>query len=41
MIRSGCTLAEVAVACGFADQPHLNRHFLRTYGYSPGLLANR
>lgn len=29
-------LAEVAIAVGFSDQSHLNRHFLRAYGVSPG-----
>jgi AraC family transcriptional regulator len=29
-------LAEVAVACGFADQPHLNRRFRDLIGMSPG-----
>jgi AraC family transcriptional regulator len=29
-------LAEVALACGFADQPHLNRRFRDIVGVSPG-----
>jgi AraC family transcriptional regulator len=29
-------LAEVALACGFADQPHLNRRFRDIVGMSPG-----
>jgi AraC family transcriptional regulator len=29
-------LAEVALACGFADQPHLNRRFRDIVGISPG-----
>jgi AraC family transcriptional regulator len=30
------TLAEVALACGFADQPHFNRRFRDLIGMSPG-----
>jgi len=30
---------QAALACGFADQSHLNRHFTRAYGYTPGVLA--
>ena len=29
-------LAEVALACGFADQAHLNRRFRDLMGVSPG-----
>ena len=29
-------LAEVALACGYADQGHLNRWFLRIHGTTPG-----
>lgn len=29
-------LAEVALACGFADQAHLNRRFREIVGISPG-----
>lgn len=29
-------LSEVAVCAGFSDQSHLNRHFKRSYGYTPG-----
>jgi AraC-like DNA-binding protein len=29
-------LTEVALACGFADQPHLNRRFRHLMGMSPG-----
>jgi AraC-like DNA-binding protein len=29
-------LAEVALACGFADQAHLNRRFRDVVGVSPG-----
>ena len=30
------TLAEIAMSCGFADQSHLSRVFLKTIGTSPG-----
>jgi AraC family transcriptional regulator len=30
-------LLAIALACGFADQPHFNRHFARLVGMSPGL----
>jgi AraC family transcriptional regulator len=30
-------LAVIALACGFADQPHFNRHFRGAVGMSPGL----
>jgi len=33
---SPMSLAEIALACGFADQSHLSRVFLRTEGVSPG-----
>lgn len=39
MILDGTTLVEAAAEAGFADQSHLTRHFLRVYGYTPGVLA--
>ncbi|WP_258040405.1 helix-turn-helix domain-containing protein, partial [Streptomyces sp. SM9] len=30
------TPAETATAVGFTDQPHLNRHFTRIVGVTPG-----
>jgi AraC family transcriptional regulator len=33
---TGQTLTEIALACGFADQSHLNRCFRRVNGISPG-----
>lgn len=36
MIREGLPLAEVAAACGFADQSHMSRQFKQSYGISPG-----
>ena len=37
LLTSGETLAEIASACGFADQTHLTRAFSQTVGTSPGL----
>ena len=39
LIRSGDKLLDVALACGFHDQSHLNRHFKRTMGVTPGQYA--
>lgn len=36
MMGRGLPLAEVAVAAGFADQSHLNRHFKKAFGVTPG-----
>ncbi len=36
LLDAGGTPAEVAVAVGFTDQPHLNRHFTRIVGVPPG-----
>ncbi|MEO3975491.1 AraC family ligand binding domain-containing protein [Streptomyces sp. CAU 1734] len=36
LLDSGGTPAEAAVAVGFTDQPHLNRHFTRIVGVPPG-----
>lgn len=38
MILAGAPLAEVASACGYADQSHLNRWFVRIHGTTPGRL---
>ncbi|MGE8672005.1 MAG: AraC family transcriptional regulator [Achromobacter kerstersii] len=35
LIRHGMTLADAAAASGFADQSHMTRLFVRTYGVSP------
>lgn len=39
LIRQGVSLADAAIACGFADQSHMTRHFKRSYGLSPGRWA--
>lgn len=39
MIAGGTTLADAAHACGFADQSHMTRLFIRAYGMSPGVYA--
>jgi AraC-like DNA-binding protein len=36
LIAAGNTLVNVAAATGFADQSHLNRHFKRLVGVTPG-----
>lgn len=39
MIRTGHPLIDTALACGFADQSHLHRLFVRRYGLTPGAYA--
>lgn len=36
LIATGTPLADAAFACGFADQSHLNRLFVRHFGFTPG-----
>jgi AraC-like DNA-binding protein len=36
MIRTGFSLADTAIACGFSDQSHLTRAFSRQLGLTPG-----
>ncbi|PZT68407.1 AraC family transcriptional regulator [Streptomyces sp. SW4] len=36
LLDGGVSPAEAAVAVGFTDQPHLNRHFTRIVGVPPG-----
>jgi len=37
MTSSRERLSDIALACGFADQSHLNRYFRRVVGISPGV----
>ncbi|MER7410601.1 AraC family transcriptional regulator [Streptomyces cacaoi] len=39
MLRQGASAAEAAAVCGFADQAHLHRWFVRCYGMTPGAYA--
>ncbi|GAB7038119.1 MULTISPECIES: helix-turn-helix transcriptional regulator [Catenuloplanes] len=41
MLLAGMPPAEVATAAGFHDQPHLNRHFTKVLGVTPGRFAAR
>ena len=36
LLEQKLPLCEVAARAGFADQSHLNRHFRRQYGFTPG-----
>ncbi|MFT4434293.1 helix-turn-helix domain-containing protein [Caballeronia sp. 15715] len=36
LIRNGLSLAHAAAACGFADQSHMTRQFIRHFGFTPG-----
>jgi len=38
LIEAGEPIAAAAAASGFADQSHLTRTFVRSYGYTPGYL---
>lgn len=38
-IAKGMSLANAALACGFADQSHMTRCFVRNFGFSPGSYA--
>jgi AraC-like DNA-binding protein len=39
LLRAGHPPARVATDCGFYDQGHLNRHFKRATGVTPGQYA--
>lgn len=38
-IREGATLADAAMAAGFADQSHMHRIFIARHGFTPGAYA--
>ncbi|MFI0979859.1 helix-turn-helix transcriptional regulator [Streptomyces sp. NPDC021093] len=40
-LRAGESASDVALACGYADQPHLHRDVLALAGCTPGALAGR
>jgi AraC-like DNA-binding protein len=40
LIGRGVAVAEAAASAGFADQSHLNRHFKRILGFTPGRYRN-
>jgi AraC-like DNA-binding protein len=39
LIASGATLSNASATCGFSDQSHFNRTFVRRYGVTPGAYA--
>ena len=39
-LAKGVSPAQVAVEVGFYDQAHMNRHFKRLLGYTPGVIQN-
>jgi AraC-like DNA-binding protein len=39
LVRGGLALADAAVASGFADQSHMTRCFVRSFGLTPGAFA--
>lgn len=41
LITGGMSLVDAAIAAGFADQSHMTRLFVRSYGYTPGLYAQQ
>jgi len=41
LLAQGMTAASVAYECGFSDQCHLNRHFKKSYGVTPGVFQRQ
>ena len=40
LIQRQLSISEIAIACGFSHQSHLNRHFKRLTGVTPKMLQN-
>jgi AraC-like DNA-binding protein len=40
LIARGASLADASLGSGFADQSHMTRMFVRTYGVSPRTYAD-
>ncbi|MEG4033160.1 AraC family transcriptional regulator [Microcoleus sp. S36b_A4] len=40
LLQGNMSLSEIAIACGFSHQSHLNRHFKRLTGVTPKTLLN-
>ena len=36
LIRHGAVLTQAALSCGFSDQSHMTRLFVRQFGFTPG-----
>ncbi|MCO6186545.1 AraC family transcriptional regulator [Rhizobium sp. L1K21] len=41
MLKTGMSIADTAFECGFADQPHLTRHFKARTGVTPAVYRDR
>lgn len=39
LLAAGAAVSDAALRAGFAAQTHLHRHFVRTYGTTPGRYA--
>ena len=41
LLKAGATIADTAIECGFADQPHLTRHFKARCGVTPAVFREK
>ncbi|AEV64464.1 transcriptional regulator, AraC family [Pseudomonas ogarae] len=41
LIAAGMPLVDASLASGFADQSHMTRCFVRSFGFSPGMYARK
>lgn len=41
LITGGMSLVDASIEAGFADQSHMTRLFVRSYGYTPGLYTQQ